>query len=489
MLLFKKSFIFVALLVFLFSCETIPEKIKQNVKQSFFRPIIENLSDDRMMGREMGTLGSKYAAQMIMDEFETIGTHYYPGKSSYSQAVTIYKTPQLIRASIKFGKGLNLTTPTKDIGLKQVRTLNIESEVAAMSDWDEEKASKWEYRDKIIVYRLSENELFSSSDSTFQTWLDSFYSKIVIADVKAAIILLPETKKKWTSIINRYNRSIFSLTDEENETPVLFVEGKYVSRKDLKKAKVVKISSESERFESLNDQNIVAYIPGSDSKFKNNPVLVTAHYDHIGYKKGVPTDQDSIYNGARDNIVGVTAMLVGAKVLQKLTVKRPVLFVAFTGEEKGLLGSRYYAENPFFPLRNTYFGINLDNAGYNDTSIVSLIGLSNYKNDSLFIKPILEMGIKVLADPVPQFRLFERSDNIILTKKGVPTLSYPLGFTDFTDELNKYYHQLADESSSLDYNYLERFYESFTNVLYCVANSENPIEWKEESAWNPKNLE
>jgi len=116
MLLFKKSFIFVALLVFLFSCETIPEKIKQNVKQSFFRPIIENLSDDRMMGREMGTLGSKYAAQMIMDEFETIGTHYYPGKSSYSQAVTIYKTPQLIRASIKFGKGLNLTTPTKDIG-------------------------------------------------------------------------------------------------------------------------------------------------------------------------------------------------------------------------------------------------------------------------------------------------------------------------------------------------------------------------------------
>ena len=489
MLSIKKSLLYVGILSFLFSCETTPEKIKMNVKQSFFRPIIENLSDDRMMGREMGSLGSKYAAQMIMDEFETIGTHYYPGKSSYSQAVTIYKTPQLINASIELGKNLKLSTPAKLIGLKQVRTLNIEAEVAAMSDWDAEKASKWEYRDKMIVYRLSENELFSSSDSTFQTWLDSFYAKIVKADAKAAIVLLPDSKIKWNSIINRFNRSVYSLIDAENETPVLFVEGKFVSRNALKRAKTVKIQSESERFEPLKDQNITAYIPGSDSKFKNYPVLVTAHYDHIGYKKGLPADQDSIYNGARDNIVGVTAMLVGAKVLQKLSPKRPVLFIAFTGEEKGLLGSRFYAENPLFPLKNTYFGINLDNAGYNDTSIVSLIGLSNYKNDSLFIKPIQEMGLKALLDPVPQFRLFERSDNIILTQKGVPTMSYSLGFTDFTDELNKYYHQLADESSSLDYDYLERFYESFTNVLYYVANSEDPIEWREDSKWNPQNQE
>ena len=231
---------------------------------------------------------------------------------------------------------------------------------------------------------------------------------------------------------------------------------------------------------------ILDYIDKNYSKFKNNPVVVTAHFDHIGHKKGTPAGQDSIYNGARDNIVGVTAMLVSAKALQKLGHKRPVLFLAFTGEEKGLLGSRFYVQNPLMPLKKTYFGINFDNAVYNDTSIVSLIGLSNYKNDSLFIKPILEMGLKVLVDPVPQLRLFERSDNILLTQKGVPTMSYSLGFTDFTDELNKYYHQLADESSSLDYNYLERFYESFTNVLYYVANSEDPIEWKDDSKWNPK---
>jgi len=486
MLSIKKSLIYIGLLLFLFSCETVPEKIKMNVQKSYFRPIIENLSDDRMMGREMGTLGSKYAAQMIMDEFESIGTHYVPGKSSYSQAVTIYKTPQLLNATILFGKSLSLKTPSKVIGLKQVRTLNIESDVASMSEWDIEKAAKWEYRDKAIVYRLTESELYSSTDSTFQTWLDSFYSKVVSAEAKAAIVLLPESKMNWNTIIGRYNRSVYSLTLAENETPVLFVEGKYVSRSALRRAKTVKINSESERFEPLKDQNIAAYIPGSDSKFKNNPVVVTAHFDHIGYKKGTPAGQDSIYNGARDNIVGVTAMLVSAKALQKLGHKRPVLFLAFTGEEKGLLGSRFYVQNPLMPLKKTFFGINLDNAGYNDTSIVSLIGLSNYKNDSLFIKPILEMGLKVLVDPVPQLRLFERSDNILLTQKGVPTMSYSLGFTDFTDELNKYYHQLADESSSLDYNYLERFYESFTNVLYYVANSEDPIEWKDDSKWNPK---
>ncbi|MEA5559534.1 M28 family peptidase, partial [Nodularia spumigena] len=143
----------------------------------------------------------------------------------------------------------------------------------------------------------------------------------------------------------------------------------------------------------LNEFNVAAFIPGTDSKLKNELILVTAHYDHVGYKKGMPADQDSIYNGARDNAVGTVALLVGAKVLTQIKPKRSVMLLALTAEEEGLLGSRFYVQNPLFPLNQTVFNLNLDGAGYNDTTIATIVGLGNYKQDSLLINAVDAAGI------------------------------------------------------------------------------------------------
>ena len=128
----------------------------------------------------------------------------------------------------------------------------------------------------------------------------------------------------------------------------------------------------------INSYNVAGYIAGSDPKLKDEYVLLTAHYDHVGIGKqgGQPyTAEDSIFNGARDNAFGTVALLSAAESFAKNPPKRSILIVALTGEEVGLLGSQYYAAHPLLPLNKCIFDINSDGAGYNDTTIVSVMGL------------------------------------------------------------------------------------------------------------------
>ncbi len=110
----------------------------------------------------------------------------------------------------------------------------------------------------------------------------------------------------------------------------------------------------------INSQNVVAKLEGSDAKLKDEYVVYTAHWDHLGRDPKLPGDQ--IYNGAIDNASGIASMLEIAEAFTKLPTppKRSLLFLAVTAEEKGLLGAKYYAETPLYPLTRTLANINMD---------------------------------------------------------------------------------------------------------------------------------
>jgi Zn-dependent M28 family amino/carboxypeptidase len=187
---------------------------------------------------------------------------------------------------------------------------------------------------------------------------------------------------------------------------------------------------------------------------------------------------DSIYNGARDNAIGVTAVIDAAKYFAQYPPKRSVLFMAYAAEEVGELGSKYFAAHPTIPLKQIVYNLNIDNASYNDTSIVTVVGLGRTSADGDIKKACAAFGLTAKPDPAPEQNLFDRSDNAQLAVKGIPAPTFSLGIQKFDEEINKRYHQLSDEVGNFDLNYAMKYIHSFILAARNIADDPKQPEWK-----------
>jgi Zn-dependent M28 family amino/carboxypeptidase len=237
-------------------------------------------------------------------------------------------------------------------------------------------------------------------------------------------------------------------------------------------------------------RNVLGWIEGTDPMLKNQFIVLSAHYDHLGVATRPVEEEgktDSIYNGARDNAIGVAAVLAAARYFVQHPPKRSVLFIAYTGEEIGLRGSRYFAEHPLIPLNKLVYNLNIDNASYNDTTIVSVIGLGRTSADQHIQDACASYGLKALPDPEPAQNLFDRSDNVSLAVKGIPAPTYSLGMRKFDDEINKRYHRLSDEVGNLDTRYAMKYIKAFILAAQMIADDVAQPTWapndKYEAAW------
>jgi Zn-dependent M28 family amino/carboxypeptidase len=222
-------------------------------------------------------------------------------------------------------------------------------------------------------------------------------------------------------------------------------------------------------------KNVVGKIEGTDPVLKNEYYVISAHYDHVGV--GAKKEQDSIYNGARDNALGTVGMMTAARFFAQFPPKRSVIFLALTGEEKGLLGSAWYADHPLVPLNQTVFDFDCDGAGYNDKTVATVIGLERTSAAANISKACEAFGLKAGTDPVPEQNLYERSDNYNFAKKGIPAIDFSTGVKAFDAELMKYYHQPADEVGSLDFEYLLKYYKAFVYANYLIINDPKAPTW------------
>jgi hypothetical protein len=226
--------------------------------------------------------------------------------------------------------------------------------------------------------------------------------------------------------------------------------------------------------------NVIGWVEGTDPALKNQYIVLSAHYDHIGMASQPKMEDgkaDSIFNGARDNAIGVTAVLNAARYFSIYPPKRSILFILFTAEEMGLIGSRYFSENTLVPLKKIVYNLNCDNGGYNDTTIVTVVGLGRTSADEDIKKACEAYGVKATPDPVPELNLFDRSDNLNLAIKGVPAPTFGMGFTGFDSVVRKRYHQLSDEVSTFNLTYALTYVKSYILAAKNIADNPRQPTW------------
>jgi Zn-dependent M28 family amino/carboxypeptidase len=243
---------------------------------------------------------------------------------------------------------------------------------------------------------------------------------------------------------------------------------------------------------TIDSQNVVAKFEGSDPRMKDEYVVYTAHWDHLGVGAPAP-DGDRIYNGALDNATGVATVLEIARAFTQLQPppKRSILFLMVTAEEQGLLGSQYYSVNPLYPLNRTVASINMDGANqWGRTKDVTLIGMGASDLDDYVLAAAREQGRTVTADPEPEKGFYYRSDHFNFAKHGVPAL-FPDSGVDFVgksadysktkrDEYNeKDYHGPSDEiKPEWDLSGAAEDAQLYLAVGYRVATADKFPEWK-----------
>jgi Zn-dependent M28 family amino/carboxypeptidase len=241
---------------------------------------------------------------------------------------------------------------------------------------------------------------------------------------------------------------------------------------------------------SVESQNLAAIYPGSDPKLKDEYVVMSAHIDHLGI--GKPINGDSIYNGAMDNAAGVASILEVANHLKEANIKtkRSILFVVVTGEEKGLLGSRYYAVNPTVPARSIVADINTDMfLPLYAFKILTVYGLdeSTLGDDARAVAG--KMGIKTQPDPEPARNVFIRSDQYSFVRQGIPSVMVDFGNEKGSPEeaiekkwLTDRYHAPSDDlEQPVDKPAAAKFNLLVEALIERVADAEARPSWKPDS--------
>jgi Zn-dependent M28 family amino/carboxypeptidase len=205
----------------------------------------------------------------------------------------------------------------------------------------------------------------------------------------------------------------------------------------------------------VNSNNVVAKIEGGDPKLKHEYVIYSAHWDHLGIDERLPGGRSKqIYHGALDNASGVAALLELAKAYKALpkAPKRSILFVATTAEERGLLGAKYYASNPLYPLKNTVANINID--GINAFGLTAQIEnvTSGHSNiDGLLAKYAKSQGRAMENDSRPELGSFYRADQLEFARAGVPVL-YTKARSRYLDKPDTYAREVVDNYFTHDYH-------------------------------------
>lgn len=256
------------------------------------------------------------------------------------------------------------------------------------------------------------------------------------------------------------------------------------------------------KIRTIDSHNVIAKIEGSDPELRDQYVAYVAHWDHLGV--GNPLGGDSIYNGAIDNASGTAALMELAEAFSKLEIKprRSILFLAVTAEESGLLGSKYYAANPVYPLVKTAAVINMDSMNmWGETKDITVIGLGNSTLDETVRTIARRQGRSVRPDPEPEKGYFYRSDHFEFAKEGVPAL-YAESGVDYVGKpegwglevREKYtaedYHKPSDEvKSDWDLSGMVTDVRLLFQVGYQVANEEELPRWMPGTEFKAKREE
>ena len=468
------------------------------------------IASEEMEGRETGTQGQRKAATYIETQFKKIGLLPPPLLGGYRQEYLIQKDtimPKIFKIDKKkynFGIDYIITRGTKDENEFKANDIIFAGYGIADKNYDDYAGKNIKGKVVLIFHGEPKNngKYLVSGTSGHSIWGLSINEKILAAEQKGAVaifIINPSNNILLTTAVENSEKSNSNLVQQKNNSnkniPVISIvpavvkniignketaeitdaakAGRPLKNTFIEKRIKLKLAYGNEKI-LAEASNIIGYIEGSDKK--DEFVFLTSHYDHLGKHDG------EIYYGADDDGSGTASVIEMAEAFVKAKKdghgpKRSIVFMTVSGEEKGLLGSQYYAEHPVFPLASTTADLNIDMIGrvadgrnYDDSAnYIYIIGDDKLSSD---IKPITrevnEKYTKLVLDhqfddPDEPDRIFYRSDHYNFAKKGVPIIFY-------FDGINKDYHKPSDTVDKINFGLMKKRVRYIFLTAWEIAN-------------------
>jgi hypothetical protein len=492
-----------------------PKPFAETIKPADLKALLDVLASNEMQGRETGEKGQRKAADFIAAQFKDAGLPAMGDRNSYFQKIQLSSDSWTDiglkvaehefknRTDFYIFPSFNPSTPL--ISLKEVVFVGYGIEDAKYNDY-----AKADVEGKAVIFYDGEpvddkgNSLVTGT-SFRSEWSINWKKKVLLAKQKGAqMAFIVDTKfaenlKSNRKLISTYGWKPVSPESEQDSKK--FINNIFISPEtakailgnkaekaedamaDLRKGekfKAVKVKAKIEvRLQKetkwLEGSNVLAVIEGTDEKLKKEYVLVTAHYDHLGM-----ADSTVIYHGADDNASGTSGVIEIARAFAEakkkgVGPKRSVVCMLVSGEEKGLLGSKYYTEFPMFSLKQTVADINIDMIGRVDDAhagnpnYIYVIGadrispdlkeIAEYNNEQ-YTK--MELNYKYDAKDDPN-HYYERSDHYNFAEKGIPVVFYFNG-------THPDYHRPSDTADKIDFNTQAKRAQLAFYTAWDVAN-------------------
>ena len=496
------------------------------------------LADDLLQGRKSGSFGEKVATQYIARQFQSYGLK--PGvdnSKSYFQEMTLVgvemNKDMVLKAYTK-DKSIDFNFYTEFIGFSGIREKDIKIQDADVIfvgygieapeyEWNDYKNIDMKGKVLLIINNdpSKDPKLFEGKKRLYYGRWDYKFDKAAKKGALGAIIIHTDESAGygWQVIQSSWVGEQFDLKD--NKSPKVKLQGwltkeasqKFVSlggfnlddlfnkaeSRDFYPINLgIKISIEMKSsIREVNTRNVIGILEGSDKELKEEAVVYTSHFDHLGIGKAI--NNDSIYNGALDNATGISSLITMAKAFNSLKVKpkRSIIFIATAGEEEGLLGSDYFVQNPTYPLDKIIACINIDAVNiFGEPKNIEIIGGEHSNLFKIVDEEARKLNMYGVMDQNPEQGSFYRSDQFNFAKVGIPSIYISNG-EDFVGKpkgwgseimekwSEKNYHQPSDEVEPWwDFNGMSKNVKVFFLTGYRLANEKSKPQWKFSSEFS-----
>jgi Zn-dependent M28 family amino/carboxypeptidase len=513
------------------------QQVYAAISDSDIREPLKVLSSDEFEGRLPTTMGEEKTLAYLTKKLEQAGLRPTNG-DSYLQEVALMEitadpamTMQIGENQFKYKQDMVASSKREQ---SQVSVNNAELVFVGYGvnapeyDWNDYEGV--DVKGKTVVILINDPGFANPKGDKFQGSTMTYYGRWsykyeeASRQGAAAAIIVHETAPAsygWSVVANSWSGPQYGLLSKDKGASRVAVEGwltldaakKVFADAGLdfyaEKAKAnkgpyhqsmgIKASvTVNNSFKQSTSHNVMATLPGSEKPDEH--IIYTAHWDHLG--KDESKEGDQIYNGARDNATGTAAMLAMAEAYATLSPapKRSVSFLFVTAEEQGLLGSKYYAENPVIPIENTVANINMDAMNVlGKTKNVAVVGMGKSELEDYLNVAAAKQGRTLTQEDKPEAGYYYRSDHFSFAKKGVPAL-YAEGGDEPVDEATATYrkrmkvidtgcyHQVCDEyRDEWDLGGIVEDTQMLFDVGVQVANAEQWPNWKSSSEFQRKN--
>ncbi len=486
--------------------DTVAMRYSKIITKDDLHGYLQIVADSSMEGRETGKEGQKMCADFIYNMFKSFEIPPYKDKTYYQTFPLNIIKPMPAEINVN-GKQYMVNGDFYSFPGQSEQRIEVSNVLFLGYGMDDEKYNDYkgvDVKDKTLMILSgepmnSDSVYFVSGNKTKSQWTSNYRLKLEKAREKGAravLIVVDNVIEDVRANKHRLETESMKLEMDKTEMPIVYI-SKEMANDILKKTKVEKLKEKicasgkpiiksaktkmiidiKNRITKITSENVLGYIEGSD--LKNELIIVTAHYDHLGM------DKNKVYCGADDDGSGTVAIIELAKTFAQAKkeghgARRSMLFMTVAGEEKGLLGSSYYVQHPEFPLKNTVCDLNIDMIGRQDEKhkdnpdYVYIIGDDKLSST---LHTISENANKTYSnleldytynDENDKNRFYYRSDHYNFAKNGIPVIFYFNG-------VHADYHRPTDTVDKINFEKMEKITRLVFFTAWELANRNERI--------------